>query len=138
MTLFEKLKSDKTEAFKAGDSVRSNILSVLISDACRYDKNPPDDDVIVLTKKFIQNAKETLAACKSNREDLVMRLNLEIEMLSQYLPKQLSSDEISLIISEHKETMISIPVIMNWFKTNYFNRYDGKLVADIAKQVLKK
>lgn len=132
MSLFEKLKSDKIEAFKAGDISKSNILGVLISDACKYNKNPPDEDVLSLIKKFIENAKEFIALATS-RQDLVFNCNFEIAVLSTYLPQQLSADEIRTLIRSIPNA-ISIPVIMNWFKNNHYGKYDGKLTVQLAKE----
>ena len=65
----------------------------------------------------------------------------EIEILTQYLPKELSRPELediidNIIVEQNLEGMRSLGVIMKHMTQTYPNQYDGKLVSTIAKEVL--
>lgn len=60
-----------------------------------------DDEVIGILAKQIKTRKESLEEfTKANRTDLVEQTNKEIEILSKYMPEQLSEEEIVKIINE--------------------------------------
>lgn len=60
-----------------------------------------DDEVIGILAKQIKTRKESLEEfTKANRTDLIEQTNKEIEILSKYMPKQLSEEEVLKIINE--------------------------------------
>lgn len=71
----------------------------------------------------------TLNPTNSNLESLVK----ELEYLQSLLPKQLTEDNMMDIISKNKLT--NIKDIMGYFKANYSNQYDNKLLANMAKTI---
>lgn len=71
----------------------------------------------------------TLNPTNSNLESLVK----ELEYLESLLPKQLTEDNMMDIINKNKLT--NIKDIMAYFKANYPNQYDNKLLANVAKTI---
>jgi uncharacterized protein YqeY len=82
----------------------------------------PDGDVIKLVKKLIDSIKET-----TNNQ-------IEISTLENYLPKQLTEDEIRGILS--LLAVKDLGAVMKSFKANYDGLYDGKLLSTIVKENL--
>ena len=139
--LFEQIKKDRITYFKQRNEnmnakVGYNVLGVLIGDATKETKEPNDEKIIALLKKFIDNAK----VCIENARDDLSRLTAEkeIEVLSQYLPQQLSESDIKTLIANMVVATddINIGMIMKFFKNNYAGQYDGALVSAIAKKVI--
>ena len=139
--LFEQIKKDRITYFKQRNEnmnakVGYNVLGVLIGDATKETKEPNDEKIIALLKKFIDNAK----VCIENARDDLSRLTAEkeIEVLSQYLPQQLSESDIKTLIANMVVATddINIGMIMRFFKNNYAGQYDGALVSAIAKKVI--
>lgn len=139
--LFEQIKKDRITYFKKRNEniiskVGYNVLGVLIGDATKETKEPNDEKIIALLKKFIDNAK----VCIENARDDLSRLTAEkeIEVLTQYLPKQLSEDNIRALIANMVTATdeLNIGMIMKFFKNNYAGQYDGALVSAIAKKVI--
>lgn len=139
--LFEQIKKDRITYFKQRNEnmnakVGYNVLGVLIGDATKETKEPNDEKIIALLKKFIDNAK----VCIENARDDLSRLTAEkeIEVLSQYLPQQLSESDIKTLIANMVVTTdeLNIGMIMRFFKNNYAGQYDGALVSAIAKKVI--
>lgn len=139
--LFEQIKKDRINHFKqrntdAKSRVGYSILGVLIGDSTKETKEPNDEKIISLIKKFIENAK----ICKDNAKDDLTRFTSEkeIEILSDYLPKQLTEDEIRniIIVTFIDAGSRNLGDIMKHFKNNFSGQYDGGLVSSIAKQVI--
>ena len=62
---------------------------------------------------------------------------IEYAYLKDYIKQQLSSEEIIKIITCLKtNSNCNIGLVMKYFKDNYSGQYDGKLVSQIAKEVL--
>ncbi len=98
MTLKNKISSDYLVAFKAKDQVSKSILSVVKGEIQTQEKNLSisdlsDEDVTKILNKTIKSLNETI----SKSDDLESKLQLEV--VSKYLPKQMSESEISEIIS---------------------------------------
>ena len=105
------------------------ILGTLLSELDRDDKikagdfrNPSNDNVIRVIKKMIESNK----LINSNES-----LN-ENKLLEQFIPKQLTEEQIESIIN--KERFSSIKDCMGFFKELYTGLYDGKVISKIFKE----
>jgi uncharacterized protein YqeY len=140
MKLIEQIRADRMVAFKAKENIKKNILGCLISESCKENKEPEDVKVLAVIKKFIENAKEIQDAADEKAYEF-FQATQEIDILETYRPKQLTAEEIRNIIKIQNDNLkeacgeeISMPSIMKYFKTNYDNQYDGKLLSQIAKE----
>lgn len=136
MKLIEKVRADRMIAFKAKENIKKNLLGCLISDSTKIDKEPSDEFVLSIIKKFIDNAKFVIEQTKDGDYENY-QANQEIEILEKYRPKQLSEVEIrtlieGLVISGSQ----NMKTIMETFKGAYPGQYDGKLVSQIAKEMI--
>ena len=128
--LIEKINEDFMSAYKAKEMVKKDFLGVLKTEVSRNTKVPNDDIVIGKIKSMIKNA----AATNSLSE-------VELEILNQYLPTQLSEDELKVIITEATTTLNvnnirGMGMVMGYLKTHYDGQYDGKLASNIIKTKL--
>ena len=78
---------------------------------------------------------------KAERQDLIDQTNQEIEVLQQYLPKQLSKEEIKVelekIIAEiGATTMKDMGAIMKEAKAKMGASADGKTINEVAKEIM--
>ena len=100
--LYEKLTNDMKEAMKAHDKDSLNTIRLLKSAIDLYlvnnkmDRNTCSDEVVIdVVSKQVKTHKESIEEFKKgNRQDLVDGLLKEIELLSKYLPEQLSEEEV--------------------------------------------
>lgn len=139
MSILEQIRADSVSARKSGDKLKSGLLVTLLSEAQSVGKNAnretTDEETIAVIKKFIKNCNQTAELARDN---IMAEVNAykEIEILDSYLPKQLTEDEIKIIISGLKAGEIMEPSmknIMAYFKEMYAGRYDGAMVAKYAK-----
>lgn len=99
MTLLEKINNDLHDAMRARDELRKLVLRSLLS-SCNYaeiakQKKLDDAGVIEVIAREIKQRKESIEAyTQGNRPDLVANEKAEMEILQQYMPAQMSHDEI--------------------------------------------
>ena len=100
--LYETISNDMKEAMKAHDKDSLNTSRLLKSAIDLYlvnnkmDRNTCSDEVVIdVVSKQVKTHKESIEEFKKgNRQDLVDGLLKEIELLSKYLPEQLSEEEV--------------------------------------------
>ena len=130
-----KIQKEITVAIKSRNTTKRDILRVLMGEIERKEQTPSGKiivsgpEIISIIKKMVTNLHET-----SGDES-------EIEILSEYLPTTLSRFEIENIVDEFivdndLSTMRDIGRIMKHFSSTYTNRYDGKFVSTIIREVL--
>lgn len=106
MTLKERLTNDFKEAMKAKDEVRKNTISFARAAVKQYEidhrgEELDDNGIVAILQKQVKMRKDALADFeKAGRTDLVESYKAEIDVLSEYLPKQLSAEEIAGVVQE--------------------------------------
>ena len=134
MTLKEKINKDYLEAFKAKNTVAKNLLSVIKGEIQTIEKNTgvenlSDEDVTKILNKSVKSLKETLASVSGEKVESVQ---LELNIVESYLPKQLSVEEIQSKIDALVASGVkNLGQIMKEFSTL---PADKKVVSEIAKK----
>jgi uncharacterized protein YqeY len=78
----------------------------------------------------------------AGRQELADNEFAEMKVMEEYLPKQLTQEDMYAIIGTQKNiasikgTPLNMGVIMKYFKENYSGKYDGKTLSIIAKEML--
>ncbi len=103
--MYEKIKNDIILAMKEKNTLKLQTLRGVKGDADleHINKKVEINDELMLTvlSRQIKTRNESIKEFeKGNRQDLIDKTNLEIELLQTYLPKQLEEDEIVSIIDE--------------------------------------
>lgn len=101
----EKILNDIISAMKSKDKEKLSTLRLLKGAMQLEEINKKselnDEDLINLIAKQIKTRKESIAEFKNaNRQDLVEKTEKEIEILSEYMPEQLTEEEVIKIIEE--------------------------------------
>ena len=97
--LKEKLMEDLKESMKNKDTVRKNTVQMVRASILQIEKDKgievEDSKIIDIIAKEVKTKKDALKDFeKAERQDLIDLTNREIEVLQEYLPKQLSRDEV--------------------------------------------
>ena len=108
MTLKERLDADFKDAMKKRETVRKETISFVRAAIKQYevDNREEIDDagVAAILAKQVKMRKDALADFESaGRTDLVDAYNAEIQVLQEYMPKQLTADEIMDLIQQTAE-----------------------------------
>ena len=126
--LKEQLKKDEIAAMKARDKARVSVLRMVSAEIKAYEVNNrediSDENVIKIIEKSIKQTKEALEyAVKANDADKISEGNFALEVLTPYLPKQLTEEEVSAMLKE---------IITNG---NYTAKDMGKIMKEIMPMV---
>lgn len=147
MSLIQQIKTAQLNARKQRKTVVASTLTTLIGEAEMVGKNDgnrdvTDQEVIATIKKFIKNLDETIRVAGDYRDgDAVDRAWTEKEALEQFLPNQLSEDELraamqSLITQNGLSGPKAMGVLMKELKAGYEGLYDGAVASKLAKELL--
>ena len=139
--LFEDLQKANIEALKAHDKPSRAVLSVAIS-RVKLQKieveasggELKDADVVKVISKVLKELEEEKAGYeKVNNLEEVESIKKQMDVISKYLPKMLSEDEIRAEIAKLDDK--SIPSVMKHFKANFDGKVDMGLVNRIARSL---
>ncbi|GAA0068905.1 GatB/YqeY domain-containing protein [Clostridium sardiniense] len=145
-TIKERLQEDWKTALKAKDKFKANVLStakaaILLVE--KTDSKPVDDSQVIeiLAREVKQRREAVLEFEKGNRQDLVDEANAEISILLNYLPQQLSEEEILQIVKESAieagaNSIKDMGKVMALVRPKTVGKADGKLVSQIVKNYL--
>ena len=144
----EKLLEDLKEAMKDKNIIRKNTIQMVRAAILQVEKDKQitltDEQVIEIIAKESKKRKDAETEFeKSGREDLIKQNKEEIEILAEYLPKQLSVEEIEKIVEEvitetGATTMKDMGKVMKAAKEKIGAAGDGKTISDTVKKLLQK
>ena len=151
MSLREKIETDYKSALKAKDKnkistyrlILSGIKDLDISNRSQADKKETDDeDVKKLLKKMIKQRTESIEMYKkNNRNDLQEVEEKEVEVISQYLPKQLGDEDTRKLCSEiinstGASSIKDMGKVMGELKKNNADSIDFSKAGAMIKELL--
>jgi len=146
MSLKAQLLEDMKTAMREKDDITKNAIQMVRSAVLQIEKDKKitldDDGIIDVIAKEVKKKKESLPGFeKSGRQDLIDILNKEIEILSGYLPQQLTETELEeLVKNTINETGFSsvkdTGKLMKQLMPLIRGRADGKLLNQIVKKFL--
>lgn len=101
----ETINNDMKEAMKSGNKFELNVLrmlkSALQNEKIAKNHDLDENEIIAVIKKQVKVRKDSLKEYQEyNREDLVEGLAKEIDILTKYLPEELSEEEIDKVIND--------------------------------------
>lgn len=144
--LKEQLMNDLKSAMKEKDEIKKNTVQMVRAGILQIEKDKgievDDNQIIDIIAKEVKKRKDAAVDFeKGGREDLVEKNNKEIEILSAYLPKQLSVEEIEeivkVVISETGATSIKdMGKVMKGAKDKIGAAADGKTINEVVKALL--
>ena len=146
MSLKDKLKDDLKSAMLEKDNVRKNVVQLIKAGVLQIEKDKQitldDDGVLDVIAKQLKQRRDSLPDYeKSGREDLIAQLKREMELLMEYLPSQLTREELEAIVKEAIEKTGASSVkdmgkIMAEVMPKTKGRADGKEINAIAREFL--
>jgi hypothetical protein len=142
--LFNKINNDLKNAMKVRDELRLSVLRMMKSKVLYVNARGdlPDTEIIKILTKYGKDIKESIEEFKKvGRLVEVERSEKELKIVQEYLPKELSPDEIkSLVQQAVAETgATSIKEMGNVMKAVLAKSpgIDGKLVNQFVREILK-
>ena len=153
MSLREKIETEYKSAVKSKSKseistyrlILSGIKDLDISNRSGPDKKETDDsDITKLLKKMIKQRSESIEVYKkNNREDLLRIEQEEVRILSNYLPKQLNTEETKKLCEEivnklQVKSIKDMGKIMGELKKSHSENMDFSIAGKVLRELLNK
>jgi uncharacterized protein YqeY len=144
MSLLERVQADVTAALKAGDRERTGALRLIASELQKAHKDAAGseaDEVAVLQRERKRRLESADAYREAGRDDLATTEQGEADLIADYLPEQLSDEELAAIVGDAvAESGASSPKemgrVMSMVMPRVQGRADGKRVSALVKEKL--
>ncbi len=144
--LLLQLRKDNMTAMKEHDTLTKGVLSLVISAIALAEKEAghtlEKNDELAYIQREIKQTNETIESIPENREDLKEEAQKKLKLLSSYLPKQLTEEEIHQIIEGILQEKGLEPLkrnqgpVMREILDKYKGQTDGKTVNRILGTIL--
>ena len=153
MSLKSKIENDYQSSLKSKDKVKISTYRLILSSIKDLDianrsgpkkKETDDNDIKQLLKKMIKQRVESIEIYKkNNRKDLLDVEQSEVDVLSSYLPKQLSEEETKSLCKDivgklNAQSIKDMGKVMGELKKNYSDSLDFSKAGSILKEILNK
>ena len=142
----EKLMEDLKMAMKNKDIVKKNTIQMIRAAILQTEKDKQieldDNSILEIINKQVKQKNDALEQFeKADRQDLVEQTKLEINILKEYLPKQLSREEVEQIVVDLSRTlgifdMKGMGTLIKSAKAKIGAGSDGKTISEVVKKVL--
>ena len=147
MKLIDKINSKIKESIKQKDSVKLDTLrsiksAILIEEkSSKVNKLSNGDEIKILNRLYKQRRESYDIYKSKNREDLANIENLQASIIQEFLPKQLTSEEVEKIIDNiilklNPQGIKDMGKVMGFATKELLGQADGKLISEIVKNKL--
>ncbi|KRM67845.1 GatB/YqeY domain-containing protein [Apilactobacillus ozensis] len=147
MSIASSLMNDLKNAMKAHDKVKLTVVRMLkaslMNEKIKLGHDLSDEEEITVISREAKQHKESITEFKAaDRDDLVEQQEAELSILQEYLPKQLSEDEINQVVSDaikqvNASNMSDFGKVMGAVMPKVKGKADGNLVNQAVKSQLK-
>ncbi|WP_017728406.1 GatB/YqeY domain-containing protein [Halalkalibacterium ligniniphilum] len=146
MSLLDRLNEDMKKAMKDKDKQKLSVIrmvkSSLQNEQIKLGHELSEDEALTVLNRELKQRKDSLHEFeKANREDLASKIRDELTVLEDYMPEQLSEEELSAVI---KETITEVGAaskadmgkVMGAIMPKVKGKADGGLVNRLVQQHL--
>ncbi len=146
MSLSDQLRNDLTQALKDKDAQKAQVLRMVVSSIKNEQINQKKDsledkEILVVLQKEAKKRKDSIEAYeKGGRPELAASEKEELELIANYLPAQLSEEDVRAKVKEiiSKAETTDFGPLMGQVMGQLKDQADGKLVQQIVKEELQK
>ena len=148
MSLLETIRKDMIEASKKGDVDSTNILKLAIASIKNEEiakgSKLSDEEILKVLRKEESKIKDSIAEfTKMGRKDLIERESRQLKVISSYLPKLMSREEIEKVVLKvvadtHAEGLKSMGAVMSIVMKELQGKADGSTVKEVVQEFLSK
>ena len=138
---FEQVQKELIQAMKNKDTVRKSVLGDIKTTALniaieeKHKENVTEENVLTAIKKYQKVCQAQIDTCPASRPDLMEAFQACMKCVNEYLPKQLTEEEINEILATVQPK--TMPEAMKIFALAYKGQVDMKLVNKLAGEYIK-
>ncbi|NEW05201.1 GatB/YqeY domain-containing protein [Paenibacillus sp. SYP-B3998] len=146
MSLSDRLNEDMKQAMKSQDKFKLSVIRMVRSTIKNSEidlKRALDDNEVldVLTREIKQRRDSLQEFAKAGRDDLADNLKAELVILAEYMPQQLSEEEVKVIVQQTIQQVgasskADMGKVMTALMPQVKGRADGKIINQLVQQLL--
>lgn len=146
MSILDRLNEDMKKAMKNKEKEKLSVIrmvkSSLQNEQIKLGRELNEDESLTVLNREVKQRKDSLHEfAKAGRDDLASKLQMELEILQEYMPKQLSEDELLAIVKETIEEVgasskADMGKVMGAIMPKVKGKADGGLVSRLVQQNL--
>lgn len=146
MSLKETLDQDLKKSLKGRDTVRTSVIRLLKANIKNREVEKrgelSEEEILQAVNSQAKSRKESITEFKkAGRDDLVKKEEQELSILNEYLPEQLTPEELEKVIDTavcdaEAEGPKDMGKVMKILMSNVTGRADGKIVSQMVKDKL--
>jgi hypothetical protein len=141
MAILEQIKADMMSAMRAKEKERVGALRLLLSELQKAAKEGAEDELTVLRRERKRRVEAARAFHEAGREELAAGEEAEAQIISAYLPAELSEQELRAIVEQAvADSGASSPKdmgsVMKGVMAVVDGRADGKRVSGLVRAAL--
>lgn len=147
MTLAERITTDLKEAMKAGDKLRLETLRMIRASVLEFEKSgagrpmTEDEEIAILNQASKKRRDAIEQFEKAGRTEMAEKERAELAIIAQYLPAQLSDDEIraelaTIIATMGASSPADLGKVMGMAVKGLKGRADGSTIQRLARELL--
>ncbi len=148
MALKQQIQTELAEAMKAGDENKVSTLRMLKAAILKFEvsgsekKDATDEDVMDIISKEIKQRHDSAEQYREgNRFEMAEKEEKELEILMEYMPPQLSADELKKVVQETIDetgahSMQDMGRVMGAVMTKVKGQADGNMVKEVVSAML--
>ena len=142
MSLKNQITDDMKSAMRSKDSERLGTIRLILAEIKQKEVDERielvDEDIVLIIEKMLKQRRDSIDAFnKAERKDLVQKEELEIKVLQDYMPQQLTEDEVEKAIvdaieSSGAKSMKDMGAVMGILKAKHAGKVN---MADVSKKI---
>jgi len=136
------ITDDMKSAMRSKDSERLGTIRLILAEIKQKEVDERielvDEDIVLIIEKMLKQRRDSIDAFnKAERKDLVQKEELEIKVLQDYMPQQLTEDEVEKAIvdaieSSGAKSMKDMGAVMGILKAKHAGKVN---MADVSKKI---
>ena len=140
------IKNQVTISMKAGDKFRTTVLRMVLSEIQKIEIEEKSDldelQITSILEKMIKQRNDAIVQFeKAQRQELADKEKQEIEMIKEFLPEQMSEQEVSELVSKivsdvDAHDMKDMGMVMGALKPLIAGKADAGIVSQLVKKAL--
>ena len=137
----ERIAEEIKNAMKSGDKLRVSVLRMLQADIINVEKSGKEFKQIDVIRGYAKKLKKAIEEYERlHLQDKVMSFNEELKIVEEFLPKQMSDEELKKVVIEllDSEKPGDMGMAMKLVMGKYKEIADGKKVQALVKEIFLK
>ena len=144
--LLSSIQEEVKNSLKSGEKFKASTLRLIVSALKLEEKNKAktltDNEALEILTKMIKQRKDSISQFETaNRLELAQKEKDEIEIIQNYLPEQLTEEELSALIDEiieevNAESVKDMGKVMSMLKPKITGKADAGIASGLVKKLL--